>query len=49
MDRMSLGQVYDLDLRRNEGLIGEIVLQARGEVSRDLKTMLTTRWLWKNS
>jgi dynein heavy chain 1 len=30
---MSLGQVYDLDLKRNESLIKEIVLQAQGEMA----------------
>jgi hypothetical protein len=29
---MNLGQVYDLDLKRNEHLIKEVVLQAQGEV-----------------
>ena len=29
---MTLGQVYDLDLRRNEQLIKEVVTQAQGEV-----------------
>jgi dynein heavy chain 1 len=30
--RMTLGQVYDLDLKRNETLIREVTLQAQGEV-----------------
>ena len=30
---MSLGQVYDLDLKRNESLIKEVVLQAQGEMA----------------
>lgn len=30
---MTLGQVYDLDLKRNEGLIKEVVLQAQGEMA----------------
>lgn len=29
---MTLGHVYDLDLKRNENLIKEVVLQAQGEV-----------------
>lgn len=33
MGRMTLGQVYDLDLKRNESLIKEIVLQAQGEMA----------------
>lgn len=31
--RMTLGQVYDLDLRRNEALIKEVVVQAQGEMA----------------
>lgn len=30
---MSLGQVHDLDLKRNEGLIKEVVMQAQGEMA----------------
>lgn len=30
---MSLGQVYDLDLKRNESLIKEVVVQAQGEMA----------------
>lgn len=30
---MSLGQVYDLDLKRNESLIKEVVMQAQGEMA----------------
>lgn len=30
---MSLGQVYDLDLKRNENLIKEVVVQAQGEMA----------------
>lgn len=30
---MTLGQVYDLDLKRNEGLIKEVVVQAQGEMA----------------
>ncbi|OCF56381.1 dynein heavy chain 1, cytosolic [Kwoniella mangroviensis CBS 10435] len=30
---MSLGQVYDLDLKRNEALIKEVVVQAQGEMA----------------
>ena len=29
---MTLGHVYDLDLRRNEALIKEVIIQAQGEV-----------------
>ena len=30
--RMTLGHVYDMDLRRNENLIKEVIIQAQGEV-----------------
>lgn len=30
---MTLGQVYDLDLKRNESLIKEVVVQAQGEMA----------------
>ena len=30
---MTLGQVYDLDLKRNESLIKEVVMQAQGEMA----------------
>jgi hypothetical protein len=30
---MTLGDVYDLDLKKNEQAIKEVVLQAQGEVS----------------
>lgn len=33
INRMTLGQVYELDLKRNESLIKEVTLQAQGEVS----------------
>jgi dynein heavy chain 1, cytosolic len=29
---MTLGNVYDLDLKRNESLIKEVIIQAQGEV-----------------
>lgn len=29
---MTLGHVYDLDLRKNESLIKEVTIQAQGEV-----------------
>ena len=31
--RMTLGHVYDMDLRRNETTIKEVIIQAQGEVS----------------
>jgi hypothetical protein len=37
---MSLGQVYDLDLKRNESVIKEVVLQAQGEVSQNVRRRL---------
>jgi len=30
---MTLGHVYDLDLKRNESLIKEVIVQAQGEVN----------------
>ncbi len=30
--RMTLGHVYDMDLRKNENLIKEVIIQAQGEV-----------------
>lgn len=30
--RMTLGHVYDMDLRRNESTIKEVIIQAQGEV-----------------
>ena len=30
---MTLGHVYDLDLKKNETLIKEVIIQAQGEVS----------------
>jgi len=30
---MNLGHVYDLDLKKNETLIKEVIIQAQGEVS----------------
>jgi hypothetical protein len=29
---MSLGHVYDLDLKRNESIIKDVIIQAQGEV-----------------
>ncbi len=29
---MTLGHVYDMDLRKNENLIKEVIIQAQGEV-----------------
>ena len=31
--RMTLGNVYDLDLKTNESLIKEVIVQAQGEVT----------------
>jgi hypothetical protein len=30
---MTLGHVYDMDLKRNESLIKEVIIQAQGEVN----------------
>lgn len=32
---MTLGHVYDLDLKKNETLIKEVIIQAQGEVRLD--------------
>ena len=29
---MTLGHVYDMDLKKNESLIKEVIIQAQGEV-----------------
>jgi len=34
---MILGHVYDLDLKKNESLIKEVIIQAQGEVSNFLE------------
>jgi sporulation protein YlmC with PRC-barrel domain len=31
-DSMTLGHVYDLDLKKNEGVIKDVIIQAQGEV-----------------
>jgi len=38
---LTLGQVYDLDLKRNESVIKEVVIQAQGEVCRKKKKLAT--------
>ena len=37
--RMTLGNVYDMDLKKNENLIKEVIIQAQGEV-RDFSLLL---------
>lgn len=32
VSRMTLGNVYDMDLKKNETLIKEVIIQAQGEV-----------------
>ncbi len=40
---MTLGHVYDLDLKKNETVIKEVIIQAQGEVSQAmLITMLSS-------
>lgn len=34
MISMTLGHVYDLDLKRNEMIIKEVIIQAQGEACR---------------
>ena len=36
---MTLGNVYDMDLKKNENLIKEVIIQAQGEV-RDFSLLL---------
>ena len=38
--RMSLGHVYDMDLKRNESVIKEVIIQAQGEVSHDETSLI---------
>jgi hypothetical protein len=52
---MTLGNVYDMDLKKNEALIKEVIIQAQGEVGFQtgegfLLLVLTPsyRWRWKN-
>ena len=37
---MSLGHVYDMDLKRNESVIKEVIIQAQGEVSHDETSLI---------
>jgi hypothetical protein len=51
---MTLGHVYDLDLKKNETVIKEVIVQAQGEVSSSFSRLvirLTSgfRWLWKST
>jgi len=39
LNSMTLGHVYDLDLKKNETLIKEVIIQAQGEVSRFLRSL----------
>ena len=54
LPRMTLGNVYDMDLKKNEALIKEVIIQAQGEVSPPVSWVLfivlihSTRWRWKN-
>ncbi len=51
---MTLGHVYDLDLKRNENLIKEVIIQAQGEVGLKFNLFMTVlspllRWHSKNT
>src|ERR1700727_2049790 len=50
---MTLGHVYDLDLKKNESLIKDVIIQAQGEVRHVLAIravdLLATRWHSKNT
>jgi len=37
---MTLGNVYDMDLKKNESLIKEVIMQAQGEASQVLRRAL---------
>lgn len=51
---MTLGNVYDMDLKKNEVLIKEVIIQAQGEVGLQpgntllLVLIHLARWRWKN-
>ena len=51
---MTLGNVYDMDLKKNEALIKEVIIQAQGEVGPQkarfafLALIPLCRWRWKN-
>jgi len=51
---MTLGNVYDMDLKKNEALIKEVIIQAQGEVGSSKGEVRVTgadplsRWRWKN-
>jgi len=50
---MTLGHVYDLDLKKNENLIKEVIVQAQGEVKKlnpadGIIAQLNARWRSKN-
>ena len=51
---MTLGNVYDMDLKKNEALIKEVIIQAQGEVgllmgnALSLVPIYLTRWRWKS-
>lgn len=49
---MTLGHVYDLDLKKNESLIKEVIIQAQGEVSNlcyNIKFFSNDiRWHWRS-
>jgi hypothetical protein len=53
---MTLGNVYDMDLKKNDTVIKEVIMQAQGEVRRYcrhtkifLPTHFPSRWLSKNT
>jgi hypothetical protein len=49
---MTLGHVYDMDLKKNETLIKEVIIQAQGEVSlvpwSNINVSQLYRWRWKS-
>lgn len=50
-NRLTLGHVYDMDLKKNEALIKEVIIQAQGEVGGtglSFVIVLTTSFRWRS-
>jgi hypothetical protein len=44
--RMTLGNVYDLDLKKNESKIKDVIIQAQGEVCWLLLSFVYSAYWW---
>ncbi len=44
--RMTLGNVYDLDLKKNESKIKDVIIQAQGEVCSLLLSFVYSTYWW---